>query len=317
MKSLLFLCLVIFCGNFGYSQTKVILDTDIDSDVDDVSALAMLHKLVSNKQIEILGVIVTSDDPYAPTCVDAINTFFGNDRIPIGFQKKQPSLNNHSKYTKQISEEFPHQLRSYNDAWENVSLYRKLLSSSADGSVVIITIGHLTSLQNLLQSGGDSYSSLTGKALALKKVSKWICMGGMFPSGKEANFYRPDPQSTNYCLKEWTNSVMFCGWEVGKEIISGGPELKTELIAASPVYRAFELYNNFAGRASWDQVAVLLLTELSMKYFDFVTNGRCFVEPDGSNRWERGTKSNHSYIILKAGVDRREIANTINTMSKK
>lgn len=44
---------------------KIIFDTDIDSDVDDVGALAMLHTLADNHVVEILGVIVTSDDEYA------------------------------------------------------------------------------------------------------------------------------------------------------------------------------------------------------------------------------------------------------------
>jgi hypothetical protein len=60
-----------------YSQSiKVILDTDIDSDVDDVGAMAMLHTLANKNVVDILGVIVTSNDKYAPTCADAINCYF-------------------------------------------------------------------------------------------------------------------------------------------------------------------------------------------------------------------------------------------------
>jgi hypothetical protein len=317
MKKLVILCSVVWLCSTAFSQPSVILDADIDSDVDDVAALAMLHTLVSTKHIKLAGVIVTSDDPYSALCTDAINTYFQHGNIPIGFLKKQPQLKNHSKYTRQISEEFPHRLKSYTDAWEAVALYRKLLSDSKNNSVVIITIGHLSSLQDLLKSGADKYSRLNGKELAQKKVSKWICMGGIFPSGKEANFYRPDPGSTVYCLTEWTDPVIFCGWEVGKQIISGGQDLKKDLNAESPVYRAFELYNNFAGRPSWDQVAVLLLNDDYRKYFDLVQGGYCQVDADGSNRWVLGTKGNHSYIVLKTGTDVNEIAAKINNMSKK
>lgn len=317
MRPFLLFFFSFFCLNVSYTQTTVILDADLDSDVDDVAALAMLHHLAATGQVKIAGVIVTSDDPYAPVCADAVNTYFGTAGIPIGFLQNQPNLKNHSRYTRQISEEFPHHLQSYKDAWEAVSLYRSILSSSADGSVTIVSIGHLTSLQNLLKSTGDVYSSLSGKELALKKVSKWICMGGMFPSGKEANFYRPDPLSTRYCLQEWTNPVVFCGWEVGKEIITGGGELKKDLTTESPVFRSFELYNNFAGRPSWDQVAVLLLTTDSAKYFNTISDGYCHVELDGSNRWVTGTKSNHAYIVIKPGTDNTEISARINNMTKK
>src|ERR1700712_612947 len=102
------ICMMFLSSLTGMSQTTVILDTDIDSDVDDVAALAMLHKLVANKQIELAGVVVTSDDPFAPLCADAINNYFGNGQVPVGFLKKQPTLVNNSKYARQISERYPH-----------------------------------------------------------------------------------------------------------------------------------------------------------------------------------------------------------------
>lgn len=314
MKSLVICCLLIFFTQPCFTQTRVILDADIDSDVDDVAALAMLHKMATDNQVELLGVIVTSDDPYAPVCASTINRYYGRKKIPVGFKKNQPVLINHSRYTKKISEEFPAGLKSYQECQDAVALYRKLLSNSPDGSVTIITIGHLTSLQDLLQSCRDQYSSLNGKDLAIRKVSKWICMGGMFPSGKEANFYRPDPQSTVYCLKEWKKPLIFCGWEIGKGIVTGGPELKTALPPKSPVYRAFELYNNFAGRPSWDQASILLLNADYSKYFDLITGGYCQVDPDGSNNWIAGATSNQCYVSFKSGAIGKEIAAAINNM---
>ncbi len=142
-------------------------------------------------------------------------------------------------------------------------------------------------------------------------------MGGTFPSGKEANFYRPDPLSTQYCLQEWKKQVIFCGWEVGKEIITGGDYLKNRLTPKSSVYRAYELYNQFAGRPSWDQIAVFLLTDESSKYFDTVSKGYCQVAADGSNQWVREGDSNHEYVIFKPGVQREAIARYIDTMIKK
>jgi inosine-uridine nucleoside N-ribohydrolase len=148
---------------------KVILDTDMDSDVDDVGAMAMLHTLANNKVLEILGVIVTSDDKYAPTCTDAINHYYKRANIPVGVQKNI-SLKEFSKYTRQISEEFKHKLKSYNDAEDAVDLYRRLLSSQPDSSITIITIGHLTNLAALLDSKPDMYSPLNGVELIRKKV---------------------------------------------------------------------------------------------------------------------------------------------------
>lgn len=281
---------------------RVILDADIDSDVDDVGALAMLINLHKAGLIRLIGVIVTSDDPYAPVCTDAVNRFYGLEDIPVGFLKDQPKLNNHSRYTRNIAEEFPAVLKSWQDAEEAASLYRRLLAESPDESVEIVTIGHLTSLQRLLGSGSDDHSPLNGHDLVREKVRRWLCMGGQFPAGKEANFYRPDPLSTVYCVEHWKKEVIFCGWEIGNLVITGGSWLKDNLPERHPVRRSYELYNGFAGRQSWDQIAVLHLVPGYEQYVDFVY-GACVVAQDGSNTWQNREQGRHKYVIFKTETD--------------
>lgn len=296
------------------AQQKVILDTDIDSDVDDVQALAALHALEKAQQVEILGIVVTSDDASAASCVDVINTYYGRPDIPVGVLKNQPNLRDFSKYTKTLSAEFPHELTSAQQAQDATLLYRKLLADSPDTSVTIVTIGHLTNFQNLLQSGPDEISALDGTTLAHQKVDKWICMGGQFPEGKEANFYRPDPQSTLYSIEHWKKEVIFCGWEVGNKIMTGGDYLRKRLDEKNPVYRAYALYNNFVGRPSWDQVAVILLTEEASPFFSTEKKGYVHVHPDGSNTWKTGKDKNHAYIMIKPGIDPTAIARYIDDL---
>ena len=296
------------------AQQRVIFDTDIDSDVDDVGALAMLYHLHNQKQIHLMGVIVTSDDPYAPTCVSALNHYYGLEELPVGFPENQPALTNHSKYTKQISEEYPRKMKSYGEAEPATQLYRRLLAGSPDRSVVIVTTGHLSNLQNLLRSPANQTSPVNGKSLVETKVKAWYCMGGQFPEGKEANFYRPDPASTVYCLNNWTIPVVFCGWEIGNKVITGGPYLQANLDEKHPVYRAYQLYNDFNGRPSWDQLAVYLLTGDYEKYFQLESQGRCFVETDGSNRWVAGEKTNHSYLKIKPEADISQLEKQIDNM---
>lgn len=311
------LLILVLLGTFCHAQVRVILDTDIDSDVDDVQALAMLHAYRQAGIIDLLGVVVTSDDSYSFACVDAINTFYGQPYLPIGFLKKQDSLRHFSKYTRQVADEFPHAITRLDQTTEAATLYRKLLAESPDNSVVIVTIGHLTSLQNLLKSTPDTISELTGQELVKRKVKRWLCMGGQYPTGKEANFYRPDPQSTVYCLDVWDQEVVFCGWEVGKEILTGGTYLKSQLSETNPMYRAYQLYNNFAGRPAWDQVAVLLLDETAERYFELDTDGYVEVAPDGSNTWKAGEKKagkQHAYVKIKQGTSPETIARYMDSL---
>ncbi len=287
---------------------KVILDTDLDSDVDDVGALAMLLNLHEVCRIELAGVVVTSDDPWAPVCAASINAFFGYPDIPVGFLKNQEELNNHSRYTRQIAAEFPSGMNSWKEAEDAVKLYRRILAENRGEPVVILTIGHLSSLQGLLRSAADGISPLNGADLVKEKVKKWVCMGGHFPKGKEANFYRPDPRSTNYCVDHWEKDVVFCGWEVGNQIITGGNWLKEQLSPEHPVYRGYELYNGFSGRQSWDQIAVLQLIPEGKAFFSSV-RGHCRVAPDGSNTWEDDETGPHRYVFIKPSVKTGQIRN--------
>lgn len=298
----------------GFAQQRVILDTDIDSDVDDAGTLAMLYNLHDRDVINLLGIIVTSDDPFAPTCVSALNAWYGKKDLPLGFLEGQDSLKNHSRYTRQLSEEYPHTLPTWKEAATATETYRKLLAGSPDNSVIILTIGHLSSLQKLLQSSADSLSALDGKALVAAKVQKWYCMGGEFPEGKEANFSRPDPASTPYCLNNWKKEVIFCGWEIGRPVVTGDTAFKHKLPVGHPVSRAYELYNNFAGRASWDQVTAFLLTDQASRYFDIDYKGTCAVAPDGSNRWISGKEGKQGIVRFKAGVDMQEVAAQVTTL---
>src|SRR6266542_6963796 len=76
----------------GAQPLKVIFDTDIDGDNDDVAAVAILHAMADAGQVQILAMGVVSRCPYSPACLDAINTYYGRGDIPIGCIKGPNSL---------------------------------------------------------------------------------------------------------------------------------------------------------------------------------------------------------------------------------
>ncbi len=311
MKSLYLIGLALLCCKLTFAQTeKIILDTDLDSDVDDVGAMAMLHTLEDHEQVELLGVIVTSDDLFAPQCADAINHYFNRPEIPIGVEKGI-QLNDFSKYTKALSQAFPHRLKGYDDAQDATLLYRKLLAAQSDSSVTIVTIGHLTNLRHLIESVPDDISELSGLELVAKKVKLWACMGGQFPEGKEANFYRPDPESTQITVDRWPGKVIYSGWEIGNKIITGGAFLKKSLSPESPVYQGYKLYNDFAGRQSWDQ-SMLLYVISPDSYWELSPKGKAIVQEDGSNMWEVNEWANQQYLVEK--VTPSEVAKVIDAL---
>src|SRR5690606_16087387 len=82
MKHLLLLCTL---GTSLLAETpKILFDTDITGDVDDVLALAMCHTLADRGACELIGVTVSKNHPLTASFVDAQNTFYGRPNLPIG-----------------------------------------------------------------------------------------------------------------------------------------------------------------------------------------------------------------------------------------
>ena len=301
MKTSIYLLSILLISPLLHAAEPVpiILDTDIMSDVDDVGAIAILHAMANRHEASILAIGVCVKNPWSSLCVDALNTYFGRPEIPLGVLKG-PGADRKSRYAEGIAREFPHALKSADDAPDAALLYRQVLAKQPDGSVVIVSIGLLTNLQNLLKTAPDQFSPLSGRDMVKQKVRTWVCMGGKFPQGKEYNLIADGPAAA-YTINNWPTPIIFSGWEIGNEIVTGAG-----LRAAptdSPVRRAFDLYNGLKGRQSWDETAVLYavrgLNGGLADYWDLHASGHIEVNPDGSNVWKDSLDGKNSYLVRK------------------
>jgi hypothetical protein len=290
------------CWASGAEKGKpvaMLFDTDIMGDVDDVGSVAMLHALADGGEIEILAMGVSGKNPYSPLCLDALNVYFGRPEIPIGVVRG-PAFNKPSPYARQIAEEFPRRMQSADDAPDAALLYRRILAGRPDGETVLVSVGQLPNMQNLLKTQPDDHSPLDGVELVRRKIKVWVCMGAKFPSGYEANIHH-DPKPAAYAIEHWPTTIIFSGWEIGNEIISG--QGLTALPANSPVRRGYELYNKFKGRQSWDQTAVLYagrgLDGGLGDYWGLSPNGRVEIDEKGNNVWRQTPDGQHIYLTKK------------------
>ena len=297
--SVLCVCLAAACVAAAGEPVRVIFDTDIMGDVDDVGAVAVLHALVSKGEAQILAMGVSAKNPDCVPCLDALNTYFGRPDIPIGVVKGTGFLKR-SRYSRQVSDEFPHKIKSADEVPDAALLYRKVLAAQPDGAVTIISVGQLTNFRNLLQTKGDEDSDLSGVELVRRKVKLWVCMGGTFPEGREANF-RHDGLAAEHAVAFWPTPIVFSGSEIGVETLTGG-RLK-ELPESSPVRRAYQLYNGLQPHKSWDQTAVLYGIRGQggglKALWDLHTGGHCHVLPDGSNAWRPAPDRPHAHLVRK------------------
>lgn len=315
ISKLLFLAVLLVClrptVGFGAQRMKVIFDTDISSDVDDVGAVAVLHALASQGKVDILAMMISSGDPWSAPCIDALNTWYGRPDIPIGMIK-DAYVTHESKYTQEIASIYPHDLKIAENAPGAVQLYRQVLSNQPDSSVIIVTVGYLSNLANLLQSGRDASSILNGSELVRKKVKYLISMGGDYPRGKEWNFFQ-DVNATHFVLENWPTRVFFVGYSLGLKVLTG--ESQRHASESSPVRLAYKLYNGIEGRPSWDQLAVLYAGEDHQgrtEVFETSDGGINSVSSDGSNHWRKTESGYHHYVSLKQ--DGRRLADKINEL---
>ncbi len=284
---------------------RLILDTDLSSDVDDVGAVALLHGLANQGKVQILAMQISSGDPWSLPCLSALNSWFGRPGIPIGMVKGK-AVQHQSKYTRAIAEEFSHEIQTDAPPLDAVMLYRRILAEQPDQTVTLVTIGYLTNLENLLYSKADEISPLDGMELVQQKVQRLVCMGGEYPSGREWNFYQ-DSASTSYVIAHWPTPVVFSGFEIGKNVLTGAGLEKSA--QPNPVRRSYELYNGLTDRSSWDQLTVYYAvmtangkqTELWSKNL-----GKNIVRPDGSNYWlnKRDETVEHSYLVQRGDTEK-------------
>jgi pyrimidine-specific ribonucleoside hydrolase len=286
-------------------MVKIILDTDMGPDYDDVGALAFLHAMADSGRAEILATIACNKHELVAPSIDVINTYFGRPGIPVGAPKTAGvNLGSSQHWADSIVAKYPHILKSTDDAADAVSVYRKILSEQPDKSVTIVTIGFLTNLNNLLNSQPDDISPLSGKELVLKKVTGLVSMAGKFPSGSEFNVYMDSTASINV-FNNWPGEIIFTGFEIGWEIRTGLRLMKSD-VKNSPVKDVFRISIPLSaedkdGRMSWDETAVLIAVYGTNGFFDTV-RGRIIVNPDGSNSWEDNSEGKHLYVKQKMEV---------------
>jgi purine nucleosidase len=308
------------------ASVKVIYDTDMALDVDDVGALAMLHKMADAGECEILGVVVSEslqnyDGEWTPPLVDIVNTYYGRPDLPIGVYKgPHQNIGRVGHYAEKVVKAgFPHDLKAGKDAEDGAKLYRRLLAEQPDNSVTIISVGYLTNLDTLLLSGPDDISPLTGRQLVERKVKLWSCMGGVYPKSNEGGEFNVNHygNASERVINTWPGRVVFGGGELGEKYKVGGQLNKVYDPNKNPVAMSWLGYCEGKNREAWDELSVLYgvrgAEHNGVRYFDLVEGGSNKYEMLGKvwpgsdheksqNTWVLQPVKNQAYLIPSAPI---------------
>jgi inosine-uridine nucleoside N-ribohydrolase len=272
---------------------KVIWDTDL-GDADDAGACAVMHALANRGEVEILACMYCSIGGWGGACLDAFNTYYGRPNIPIGACKDPgPNL---IVYTYTIAQEFTQNIgQTVPDAKR---LYRQVLASQPDSSVVIVVTGMLTNLKYLLATTSDVFSTLSGIDLVKKKVKCLVVMGGDYPAPNSFEWnFKCDGSAAQAVATNWPTPIVWSGGSCGGDIVNGA-QLFTKTLTTNPIRRAYYLWSGAnTPRPSWDITAIYYGIRGSQDLFNLSAYGYNQVTSDGHNTWSTTVNKGHRYLI--------------------
>ena len=240
---------------------KVIFETDMCTDVDDVGALAVLHALADNGEVEILAISYNEAHPSGAGTICAINTWYNRGDIPIGIYKDNLVDPDESSYLDGIVANFPHDLPTLPTP-SSLELYRQVLSEQPDNSVTIISVGFLNNLYDLLKAKPN---------LVAQKVTELVVMALL--TDDPYNTVRHDLiDKSEYVIHNWPTPLVIS--QHGESVHTGARLAETS--AENPVREAYyrRFNGQYKGRSSWDQIAVLYGVRGLSDYFTEVTDGK-------------------------------------------
>ena len=250
-----------FAWSSSAEPVKVIFDTDMITDFDDVGALACLHALADAGECEILATISSTRGNASVGAVEVINHYYGRPDIPVGAPKgmgvmgahpgaktkvdpsaplgeKSGNDGGHYKYRKLLAD-YPgwYRYADSDDAPDANEVYRRVLAAQPDGSVTICSVGFITNMRRLLETKPDDISPLDGKALVAKKVKLWVAMACQYPSGREYNS-KWDAESSRIAFSQWPTPVIFSDAKYGRDCFAGRAVAEMD-VERSPVKDVF------------------------------------------------------------------------------
>ncbi len=293
------------------APTRVIFDTDIGNDVDDVLALSMLHALQSRADCLLLGVTITKPDELAGPFVDALNTFYGHPGIPIGYTsaglKNDPSKFLGLAETRDNGQpRYPHRLQRSSDAPPATKVLREILSRQPDRSVVLVQVGYFSNLAALLDTPADSSSSLAGRDLVERKVKLLSVMAGAFKAIGQNEHYLEynvvqDLPASRKLAASWPTPIVWSGFEIGIAVPFPAVSIQQDFqyVPHHPAAEAYCLYEPPPHeRPTWDLTSVLYAVFSDRDYFSLSPPGQVTIESDGFTRFTPASGGRDRYLVL-------------------
>lgn len=282
-KSFLFLALVaslLFACNKEKPEPQplnipqIILDTDIASSTDDLFAMQLLYRYASQGRCLLLGVVVDRMGDTNAAVVDMMNNYYGFPALPIALERNGTYERfGYINYTPIVHATdingnllFSRTYSDYSSLPDGYVLYRRLLANAPDGSVTIMLTGIPSTIANLLTSGADEYSPLSGVELVRRKVKRLYFMATKLEPGIEQNVSAGynrmmHPEAARTLIQLWPDDVdvIYSPSAVGN-MVEYAPEQVISDISWTDVHPIKQIYMRYdcnTGQKMWDPMIPL------------------------------------------------------------
>ena len=296
-------------SNYEQKDIRVIYDCDMGSSTDDLFALMMLYRYMDMQRCTLLGVIVDRMDRANADAVDVLNNYYGYPDIPIGLETQgveapRVFIPYHNlAYARNTNAEplFKRTVGDDGTYMEGYKLYRKLLAAQPDKSVTIASVGFLTCLARLMESGPDEFSPLSGLDLLQKKVKAIYLMGGVFGKSDQHdyNFTAAIRYSQTFFNKLPKDiDIVFSPGEVGDPLYYSAETIISDMnwTDAHPIKWIYEFLNEDKFQKMWDPLAVIQAVE-GDELFNLSERGWVELTPTGETNFTPDPKGNARYQL--------------------
>lgn len=273
------------------SGRDVILDTDIGPDCDDAGAIAVLAKYIKKYNLNLLGIVNCTSNPYGNGAIRVLSEFCGIPTRIAQYNGRKRIHPDDNTYNKHITEKYLEGRDDAVKAEKAEDFYREVLKKAKDNSVVIITTGFFSNIAEVMEDEPELFS---------KKVNALVCMAGKVPHGKEFNITEDIP-SARRVLDNFKGVMVFSPYGLGEKVVTGFTEAPANA-ERNPLYDSYVFYNRGKEpqRMSWDLTAVHYAFEGDNEFYKTSRPVSVTVDDKGETAFEPLRGSNRYYISEKS-----------------
>ncbi len=312
---------------------KIIFDTDVGGDCDDVIALDLLLSACKAGECELLGITYSYDCRDACGCAYEILRQHGFEALPMGRMPiPEGRKEYHGTYSPLVVKKYGRDdTPTYDTVPDAVPVLRRLLAEN--GHVTLVVVGSMANIAALIASKPDGISPLDGKELMKRSVDEIAVMGCSF-----AHQDARDPQPSAVCpdgtVKPTWEWNIYCNIPAARYMFEECPvpitcapfELGFGLYSGQPIYDAgkggtpdsycMEVYGCCThGHHSWDPATAFYALYGTRPYFFRTVPGRITVTPEGISYFDAAHGGQHS--IIECACPREQLGAAIDEKLKR